>query len=34
MKRKKASGFYEILWAGCKPEDAGFLGMQKAGIQF
>ena len=32
MKRKKASGFYEILWAGCKPEDAGFLGMKKAGI--
>ena len=34
MKRKKASDFYEILWAGGKPEEAGFLGMQKAGIQF
>ena len=34
MKRKKASDFYEILWAGGKPEEADFLGMQKGGIQF
>ena len=34
MKRKKASDFHEILWAGGKPEEAGFLRMQKAGIQF